>query len=167
MANIQLVIPMHDVISLEKKMTAIIIPNAILVSTRTAKYTFASFMARDTTFDVIFNVWRLARPQGASAAQSTEDVSNVAVGNDAPNVSEGRVGMAAGSAPKTKVKKVTQCACGKNGEHYTAAVPMDIVVPGTPEQIYNLMFASGFIKDFMRDNQKLMGKSSYIFMESA
>ncbi|CCO30108.1 GRAM domain-containing protein YSP2 AltName: Full=Yeast suicide protein 2 [Rhizoctonia solani AG-1 IB] len=33
---------------------------------------------------------------------------------------------------------------------------MDIVLPGTPEKIYNLMFASGFLKDFMAGEQKLM-----------
>ncbi|KAI5885357.1 uncharacterized protein SCHCODRAFT_01109787 [Schizophyllum commune H4-8] len=33
---------------------------------------------------------------------------------------------------------------------------MDIVLPGTPEKIYNLMFASAFIKEFMAVDQKLM-----------
>ena len=33
---------------------------------------------------------------------------------------------------------------------------MDKVLPGTPERIYNLMFASGFIKDFLAGNQKLL-----------
>ena len=34
---------------------------------------------------------------------------------------------------------------------------MDTVVPGTPERIHNLMFASGFMKDFMSGEQKLTG----------
>jgi hypothetical protein len=34
---------------------------------------------------------------------------------------------------------------------------MDVVMPGTPDRIHNLMFASGFMKDFMVGNQKLLG----------
>ena len=37
---------------------------------------------------------------------------------------------------------------------------MESTLPGTPEKIYNLMFTSGFMKDFMRENQKLLGASS-------
>jgi VAD1 Analog of StAR-related lipid transfer domain len=55
------------------------------------------------------------------------------------------------------VHKGTQCACGKEDIHFTEFI-MDTVLPGTPERIYNLMFASGFLKDFMRVNQKLDGK---------
>ena len=47
------------------------------------------------------------------------------------------------------------CACGKDGTHYSETV-MDKVLPGTPERIHNLMFASGFIKDFLAGNQKLL-----------
>jgi hypothetical protein len=55
------------------------------------------------------------------------------------------------------VPKTTQCKCGKERSHYPE-VALDAVFPGTPEKIYNLMFASGFIKDFMREDQKLRGK---------
>ena len=58
----QLIVPICEIISIEKKMTAFVIPNAIQITTRTSKYTFASFLARDTTYDVIHNIWRLARP---------------------------------------------------------------------------------------------------------
>ena len=59
-------------------MTAFVIPNAIQLSTRTAKYTFTSFLSRDTTFDVLYNVWRLARPEdsydmGASSQRVSLD----------------------------------------------------------------------------------------------
>ena len=63
---VQLTIPMYEVSSLEKRTTAFVIPNAIQLSTRTAKYTFTSFLARDTTYDVLFNVWRLARPEDST-----------------------------------------------------------------------------------------------------
>ncbi|KAI9444535.1 hypothetical protein H4582DRAFT_2052826 [Lactarius indigo] len=110
-----LIVPIYDIVSLEKKMTAFVIPNAIQITTRTTKYTFASFLARDTAYDgAIVNGPGIVLP----------------------------------------VHKVTQCACGKEGKHYSE-LAMDVALPGTPERIYNLMFASGFLKDFMRVNQKL------------
>lgn len=147
--------------SIEKKMTALIIPNAIQVTTQDNKYTFASFMSRDTTFDVIHNVWRLGRPN--SALTSADDLRRTATeelrtpgsangpASAGPRTAGGGAGPAAAAA-----RKATQCACGKAGQHYSATA-METTYPGTPEKIYNLMFASGFIKDFMRDDQKLQG----------
>ena len=79
---------MYDVTALDKRMTAFVIPNAIQITTRTVKYTFTSFLSRDTTFDVIYNVWRLARPeddssqQGQGNPQATPDTSDASVGPD-------------------------------------------------------------------------------------
>ena len=79
---------MYEVVTLEKRMTAFVIPNAIQLSTRTAKYTFTSFLSRDTTFDVIYNVWRLARPEDSlmdsqimSTRNSLEDGDDVLMSN--------------------------------------------------------------------------------------
>ncbi|CAE6334902.1 unnamed protein product [Rhizoctonia solani] len=139
------VIPFHEVTGLEKKMTAYVIPNAIQICTRSAKHTFASFLSRDTTYDVMHNIWRLSRPAGS------ESVSNEGATDAGVEVGGGPVsGSGSGSAHKP-----TQCACGKEGKHFETTV-MDIVLPGTPEKIYNLMFASGFLKDFMAGEQKLM-----------
>lgn len=131
-------------------MTALIIPNAIQVSTRDNKYTFASFMSRDTTYDVIHNVWRLGRP--SSALPSADDVRRQGIEEE--RGADGANGAASGGV--ASAKKATQCACGKAGQHFSATA-MEATYPGTPEKIYNLMFASGFIKDFMRDHQKLQG----------
>ena len=60
------------------------------------------------------------------------------------------------------VNKVTYCACGRENKHYSE-LANDVIVPGTPERIYNLMFASGFLKDFMHEDQKLEGKSQFFF----
>ncbi|CAE6507027.1 unnamed protein product [Rhizoctonia solani] len=130
------IIPFHEVTALEKKMTAYVIPNAIQISTRTAKYTFASFLSRDTTYDVMHNSWRLSHPGPESVSNEGAEIAEV-----------GAVGSASAHKP-------TQCACGKEGKHFETPI-MDIVVPGTPEKIYNLMFASGFLKDFMAGEQKL------------
>jgi hypothetical protein len=37
---------------------------------------------------------------------------------------------------------------------------MDAVFPSSPEKIYNLIFTSGFSKDFMVNDQRLMGAFS-------
>lgn len=136
-------------------MTAFVIPNAIQMTTRQAKYTFASFLSRDTTFDVIANIWRLARPEYSvvegpqSRTNSSRDVAS------ASSISEPAVGAV--TVPIASANKVTHCSCSKNGGHLSE-VALETVLPGTPDKIYNLMFASGFIKDFMRVDQKLMGK---------
>ncbi|KAI0370045.1 hypothetical protein BV20DRAFT_967034 [Pilatotrama ljubarskyi] len=154
-------IPMSEVVSLEKRMTAFVIPNAIQLSTRTAKYTFTSFLSRDTTFDVLYNVWRLARPEnssvgslGVSPRGSLENGDAGSDGSDGSPQPNGKVNGATTVARPMK-QKVTQCECGKAGQHYTETA-MEATFPGTPEKIYNLMFTSGFIKDFMREGQKLI-----------
>ncbi|KAF8172875.1 hypothetical protein BJ912DRAFT_1065505 [Pholiota molesta] len=164
----QLSIPIYEITSLEKKMTALFIPNAIQLTTRQAKYTFASFLSRDTTFDVIYNIWRLARPGGedgvsvvSSGRASVEGLPG-ANGSGPGSIAAGVVatagGAGAGQAPGAAVavaKQATQCACGREGKHFSETA-MEVVIPGTPEKIHNLMFASGFIKDFMVGNQKLL-----------
>jgi hypothetical protein len=152
-------------------MTAFVIPNAIQITTRQAKYTFASFLSRDTTFDVIFNIWRLARPEdslsresleGGSAGASVRSVEQVGVG-----VGVGAGGGAGGTNGKVvPMRKVTACACGKEGKHYSETA-LETVLPGTPDRIHNLIFASGFIKDFMRVDQKLMGESLPPFLPAS
>lgn len=162
---------MYEVSHLDKRMTAFVIPNAIQVTTRNAKYTFTSFLSRDTTYDVMYNVWRLARPEDSSISSQftgrgsldtpidpldpleNGDANGAAVAGRLPN----------GNGVAKKVNKVTQCACGRAGQHFSE-VAMESTLPGTPEKIYNLMFTSGFIKDFMRDDQKLIGASLFYYV---
>lgn len=49
---------------------------------------------------------------------------------------------------------VDTCATFKNLKE----VCMDATFPSAPEKIYNLMFTSGFMKEFWSDNQKLQGR---------
>ena len=143
-------------------MTAFVIPNAIQITTRTTKYTFASFLARDTAYDVIFNIWRLARPEDGLS----EDEASGRPALDAPHARRTASPTELGVIPIESVAplthKVTTCVCGREGNHYSE-LAIDTVIPGTPERIYNLMFASGFLKDFMRENQKLEGKFYFFF----
>ena len=68
-------------------------------------------------------------------------------------------GSVGGSEPVGKggPGKVTKCRCGNDGSHYSEVV-MEATFLGTPEDIYNLVFTSGFMKDFMREEQKLLGE---------
>lgn len=54
-----LVIPLDDIVRIDKKSTAGLFPNGISIETKTAKHNFASFISRDTTFDFIRTVWLL------------------------------------------------------------------------------------------------------------
>lgn len=144
-------------------MTAFVIPNAIQITTRQAKYTFTSFLSRDTTFDVMYNIWRLGRPEDNASMMSGSGRGSLE-GPTAPplSVANGDVLGAVLPVAAAKVpamKKATVCACGKDGKHYSETA-MEAVIPGTPEKINNLLFASGFIKEFMSENQKLLGAFS-------
>ncbi|CEP07937.1 hypothetical protein [Parasitella parasitica] len=57
-----LVIAFADIIEIEKKTTAYFIPNAIQISTDSAKHFFASFLSRDQAYDLMVDIWRIARP---------------------------------------------------------------------------------------------------------
>lgn len=52
-----LVIPLEDIVRIDKKSTAGLFPNGISIETKTSKHNFASFISRDTTFDFIRTVW--------------------------------------------------------------------------------------------------------------
>ncbi|CAD6893106.1 unnamed protein product [Tilletia controversa] len=209
------VIPFTDIVSIEKRMTAFVIPNAIQISTLHAKHTFTSFLSRDTAYDLIADIWRLFHPNFRSnfdampdfsdddsvhesekgdsladesqdqagkntkklrlkdklkrAGKSGGDTSRSQTGDD--NVAEkdgdgptSAAGTGSGSGPsggngsqsaKKAAHRPTTCSCEKNKEHYPTVV-LDNKYPAVPEKMYNLLFSSGFMKDFWNNNQKLM-----------
>lgn len=49
-----------DVSAITKEKTALIIPNAILICSKSEKYFFTSFASRDKTFLMLFRVWQNA-----------------------------------------------------------------------------------------------------------
>lgn len=57
-----LVIHFDEVVSMEKKNTAVIFPNAIVIQTLHAKNVFASFISRDPTYDLLINTWKIGHP---------------------------------------------------------------------------------------------------------
>lgn len=58
-----LVISFDEVMSVEKKSTALLFPNAIVIQTLHAKHVFASFISRDPTYDLIVGLWNVRHPQ--------------------------------------------------------------------------------------------------------
>jgi hypothetical protein len=57
-----LVISFDEVVSVEKKSTAVLFPNAIVIQTLHARNVFASFLARDSTYDLIIGIWKISHP---------------------------------------------------------------------------------------------------------
>ncbi|KAH9827673.1 glucosyltransferase, myotubularin and putative membrane-associated protein domain protein [Teratosphaeria destructans] len=57
-----LVIGFDEVVSVEKKSTAVIFPNAIVIQTLQARNTFASFVARDSTYELLIGIWKISHP---------------------------------------------------------------------------------------------------------
>lgn len=51
------VISFKEIVQIEKKTTAGIFPNGIVIDTLHSKYIFVSFLSRDATFDLITDVW--------------------------------------------------------------------------------------------------------------
>jgi hypothetical protein len=57
-----LVISFDEVMSVEKKSTAVVFPNAIVIQTLHARNVFASFLTRDSTYDLIIGIWKISHP---------------------------------------------------------------------------------------------------------
>lgn len=51
------IVPFKEIVQIEQKNTAMLFPNAISIQTLHEKYLFASFISRDTTFDLIMDIW--------------------------------------------------------------------------------------------------------------
>ncbi|KAH8555442.1 hypothetical protein BGW37DRAFT_419623 [Umbelopsis sp. PMI_123] len=57
-----LVIAFTEIVAIEKRLTAKIIPNAIQISTLHSKHLFASFLSRDQAYDQLIDIWHVAHP---------------------------------------------------------------------------------------------------------
>ncbi|ODQ77149.1 hypothetical protein BABINDRAFT_163873 [Babjeviella inositovora NRRL Y-12698] len=60
-----LVIPLKKVVQIEKKSTAVMLPNAMVVQTLHERYVFASFLSRDSSSDMLTETWRNAVQESA------------------------------------------------------------------------------------------------------
>ncbi|KAK7927114.1 hypothetical protein PG985_004112 [Apiospora marii] len=57
-----LVMSFDEIVSVEKRSTALLFKNGLMISTLHAKHVFASFTSRDSTYDLIVNIWKLGHP---------------------------------------------------------------------------------------------------------
>ncbi|TID14707.1 hypothetical protein E2P81_ATG08662 [Venturia nashicola] len=57
-----LVMGFDEVISVEKKSTAMIFQNGIVIQTLQARNVFASLLSRDLTYDLIISIWKISHP---------------------------------------------------------------------------------------------------------
>ncbi|KAG0149405.1 hypothetical protein CROQUDRAFT_713994 [Cronartium quercuum f. sp. fusiforme G11] len=142
-----LVLPFSEVATIEKRMTALIIPNAIQVMTMHSRHTFASFISRDATYDLIHNIWKISHPSVPTTITQEGIEPEVRVeyyGSDPSN-----------TLPSVKNHPETQCDCLNNDSlHYKDTV-LDTIYNTTPEKLYNLLFQSDFIKTFWSCDQNL------------
>ncbi|KAI9673859.1 MAG: hypothetical protein M1817_002065 [Caeruleum heppii] len=67
-----LVINFDEMVSIEKKNTAMFIPNALVIQTLHAKNTFASFASRDSTYDLLIGIWKISHPNLKSSLNGVE-----------------------------------------------------------------------------------------------
>lgn len=57
-----LVINFDEVMAMEKRTTALVFPNAIMIQTLHAKNVFASLLNRDGTYDLLLSIWKIKHP---------------------------------------------------------------------------------------------------------
>ncbi|KAI1180761.1 hypothetical protein F4777DRAFT_573989 [Nemania sp. FL0916] len=57
-----LVMSFDEIVSVEKRSTALVFKNGLMISTLHAKHVFASFTSRDSTYDLIVDIWKLGHP---------------------------------------------------------------------------------------------------------
>ncbi|PSK45987.1 hypothetical protein B9Z65_4955 [Elsinoe australis] len=57
-----LVIAFDEIQTIEKKNTAIVFPNAIVIQTLHSRNVFASFVMRDSTYDLLLGIWKTSHP---------------------------------------------------------------------------------------------------------
>lgn len=57
-----LVMSFDEIVSVEKRSTALLFKNGLMISTLHAKHIFASFTSRDSTYDLICKIWKLGHP---------------------------------------------------------------------------------------------------------
>jgi hypothetical protein len=66
-----LVISFDEVVAIEKENTAMVFPNAIAIKTLHARHTFRSLLSRESTYDLMVNIWKINHPSVKSSVNGT------------------------------------------------------------------------------------------------
>lgn len=85
-----LIISFDEIVSVEKKNTAMLFPNAIVIQTLHARNVFASLISRDSTYDLIVGIWKIGHPQLVAGATGVRlrDGGDAEEGDQVDGVSE-------------------------------------------------------------------------------
>ena len=70
-----LVIGFDEITAMEKKNTAMVFPNAVVIQSTNAKNVFASLISRDPTYDFLISIWKLTHPH-LKATEHGHEVDN-------------------------------------------------------------------------------------------
>ncbi|KAF7716474.1 GRAM domain membrane-associated protein [Penicillium ucsense] len=66
-----LVISFDEIVAVEKENTAMVFPNAIAIQTLHARHTFRSLLSRESTYDLMVNIWKINHPSLKSSVNGT------------------------------------------------------------------------------------------------
>jgi hypothetical protein len=66
-----LVISFDEIVAIEKENTAMVFPNAIAIQTLHARHTFRSLLSRESTYDLMVNIWKINHPSLKSSVNGT------------------------------------------------------------------------------------------------
>lgn len=66
-----LVISFDEIVAIEKETTAMIFANAIAIQTLHARHTFRSLLSRESTYDLMVNIWKINHPAIQSSVNGT------------------------------------------------------------------------------------------------
>ncbi|PYH41976.1 uncharacterized protein BP01DRAFT_142402 [Aspergillus saccharolyticus JOP 1030-1] len=92
-----LVISFDEVVAIEKESTAMVFPNAIAIQTLHARHTFRSLLSRESTYDLMVNIWKINHPALKSSANGTRvtdgtgDKTEKAAGSDVESDEEDEI----------------------------------------------------------------------------
>lgn len=103
-----IVVPFAEIVSIEKRNTAYLIPNAISVRTLHARYLFSSLVSRDLTYSMLVCIWRMSTPSEAAqqvakalSDESDEEAASENEAHDSEQAKNAASGDAAGSDDDT------------------------------------------------------------------
>ncbi|ANB11860.1 Ysp2p [Sugiyamaella lignohabitans] len=72
-----LVIAFDEIVTMEKKMTAGLFPNGIVIQTLHARHSFASFVNRDSVIDFLMSIWKKSSPHQPNRSEAYANGSAV------------------------------------------------------------------------------------------
>ncbi|KAK9474604.1 uncharacterized protein V1510DRAFT_373612 [Dipodascopsis tothii] len=175
-----LVISFDEVVAIEKKTTVGLFPNAIVVQTLHARNVFASFISRDSTYELICSIWRTGSgidyhtddtmDSGDEAGENDDDddddddeEEDGTVGDDTAEsgaVEAPATGAAAAEpvlAPEDGPAKhaPTQCGCGQ--DHYDKVV-CDATFSAPLGKVCNLLWSDNttWIENYLNNVLRIL-----------